>query len=417
MPTHPETVTIEGGTVRLDGFTTDDATVVALVGRLTPRERAEAVRRMVGIGARAMGETAVGIDLAAIDQRVLRTIERATTAAEERVREIVAAAERAMLASLDPDTRTSAMARAITEFESVRASIIATVDPARADSHVAVLLGSVNQLLGPGGELEARLAAALDPSGEGSGLAALRRDFERRFTELRDLLAHQRGKQEEAESGTRKGFDFEDVVEDRLRALARPLGAVVERTSDMPGSVGDDLVGDFVVRLSGGNTVVVEAKNTGRVGLNGAGGILAELDRAISNRGADVAICVSAVDAFPGEVGVFGVYGNRILVVDDGDGVMLEVALRWASLQANQAERFGAEVDVESLAALVDRIRRMGQLFSSHRRALTDSMDSINKVREGLDEMRRDLVAHLDEIAFQLERRPAGAPLRAVGGG
>jgi hypothetical protein len=412
--TSAEALTVtEAGTVCLENFLIEDSTVVTVLARVPEDQRAQVLHRMIGIGARAMVETAVGVDLAAVDERVLRSIEQATAHAETRVKTIVAEAEQAMLASLDPDTRTSAMARAICEFESVSQAISATVDPGRSDSHVATLLRSLGSLLGPGGDLEARLATALDPANEGSGLGSLRRDVERRFAELRDLLSEQKGRRDEAEFGTKKGFAFEDLVEDRLRLIARNRGAIVERTAETSGNVGDDLVGDFVVTLANGVAVVVEAKNAGRIGLNGSGGILAELDRAMSNRGAEIAICVSAVEAFPGEVGTFGVYGNRILVVDDGDGTMLEVAMRWATLTADMSARSDEGLDLEAFAALIDRIRRMSQMFSSHRRTLTDSIESINKVRDGLDDMRRDLVAHLDEVEFELERRPSA--LRVVG--
>ncbi len=407
-------MTVTDGRTHLDCIELCDPAVTGVLSRLDASERVDAVERMLGIGARALLETAVGIDLAAVDERVARSIERATAAAEETVRSIVAEAETAMRASLDPDTRTSALARAIAEFEAVRTSIVTAVDPGRSDSHLGVLLGAITSLLGPGGALETRLQDALDPSGDGSALGLLHREIERQFVGLRELLAEQRGRRDEAQNGTRKGFVFEDTIEERLRLLARPLGAIVERTADQAGDIGDDLVGDFVVTLSNGSLVVVEAKNTGRVGLNGSGGILTELDRALANRGAAVAICVSAGEAFPSEVGAFGVYGNRILVVDDGEGTMLEVALRWANQLATAAERESGSVDVEQLAALADRVRRMAQLFSTHRRSLTDAIDTIDKVRGGLDDMRRELLAHVDEIDFELERGP-GAALRVVG--
>ncbi|MEX2280032.1 MAG: hypothetical protein WEA76_08090 [Acidimicrobiia bacterium] len=410
----PNDVTIENGRAILDAFESDDPAVVGVLAKLTSEERPEAVRRMLGIGARAMVDTAVGLDLVALDQRVLQTIERATAVAETQVRAIVAEAEAVMRSSFDPDTRTSVMARAITEFEAVRSAIVDTVDPSRTDSHVAVLLRSLTSMLGPGGDLEARLAAALDPSSEDSGLNGFRRDVDRRFGELRDLLAEQRGRREESDAGTRKGFDFEDVIETRLRTLSRPIGAIVSRTSDVVGSVAGCLVGDFVVTLASGTVVVIETKNCSRIGLDGSGGILAELDRALSNRQASIAICVSATDAFPAEVGTFGVYGNRVLVVDDGEGTMIEVALRWATLLAATGDRAGGEFEIDRVLELTDRARRLVRTFSGHRRALTDSMESIGRAREGLDEMRRDLLVHIDEIEFELER--GGKSLRAVSG-
>lgn len=401
--------------VRLDAFEIEDATVRAVLARVPADARAETVRRMLGIGARSILETSVGVDLAAIDERVLLAIEQSTQAAEVTVRELMSEAERSIRSNLDPDTRTSVMARALSEFTGVQASIASAVDPARADSHVAGLLRSLTDMLGPGGELESRLRAAFDPATEDSGLASFRRDVDQRFTELRELLAEQRGRRDEAAIGTRKGFKFEDIVEERLRLLARSRGAVVTRTSNLPGSISECLVGDFVLTLENGTTIVIEAKNAARVGLDGAGGILTELDRAMSNRGASIAICVSATDAFPTEVGTFGVYGNRVLVVDDGEGSMLEVAVRWAALLTSQAERSGGHIDVDSLREQTDRLRRLTRTFSTHRRALTDSIEAIGRVRDGYDELRRDVLLHIDEIEFELDRSPARG-LRAVSG-
>jgi hypothetical protein len=408
-------VQLSNDSVRLDAFEIEDATVREVLARVPAAARAETVRRMLGIGARSIVETSIGVDLAAIDERVLLAIEQATQAAELTVRELMSDAEHSIRSNLDPDTRTSAMARALAEFSQVQTSIAGAVDPARADSHVAGLLRSLTTMLGPGGELESRLRAAFDPATEDSGLAAFRRDVEHRFTELRELLAEQRGRRDEAAAGTRKGFAFEDVIEDRLRRLARPRGAMVTRTSDQPGTIAECLVGDFVLGLENGTKIVIEAKNAARVGLDGAGGILAELDRAMSNRDASIAICVSATDAFPTEVGSFGVYGSRVLVVDDGEGSMLEVAVRWAALLSSQAERSTDHLDVESLRGHTDRLRRLARTFSTHRRALTDSIEAIGRVRDGYDELRRDVLLQVDEIEFELDRS-SRTELRAVSG-
>ena len=416
MAGQPDQVTVSNDTVRLEDFEVEDATVRAVIARVPAEARAETVRRMLGIGARSILETSVGVDLAAIDERVLLAIEQSTQAAEVTVRSLISEAERSIRTNLDPDTRTSAMARALAEFSCVQASIADAVDPGRGDSHVAGLLRSLTAMLGPGGELEARLRAAFDPATEDSGLASFRRDVEQRFTELREILAEQRGRRDEADAGTRKGFEFEDIVEDRLRRLARARGGIVTRTSDQPGTISECLVGDFVLTLENGSTITVEAKNTGRVGLDGAGGILAELDRAMSNRNASIGICVSATDAFPTEVGAFGVYGNRILVVDDGEGSMLEIAVRWATLLSSHAQRSGDGIDVESLREHTDRLRRLTRTFSTHRRGLTDSIEAIGRVRDGYDELRREVLLHIDEIEFQLGRGPGETALRAVSG-
>lgn len=393
-----------------------DGTVATVLGRLPAEDRPEAVRRMLGIGARALAETAVGVDLIAVDERVTQSLDRATREAEDRVRAIVGEAERIMRGSLDPATRTSAMGQALAELERVQGEIVESLDPGRTDSHVARVVRSLEATFGPGGQLEARLEAAFDPNAGDGGLAAFRREMESRFAELRELLAEHRGRRQEAETGTRKGFEFEDRIEERLRELARPLGATVSRTSDRSGAIRDCLVGDLVVTLPGDIRIVVEVKNTVRVGLDGAGGILSELDRALSNREAAFAVCVSANDAFPAEVGHFGVYGNRILVVDDGEGTALDVALRWAVAAARSGTRATDTVDTERLLESTDRIRRMVRTFSTHRRALTDSIDSLGRVRDGLDDLRREMLVEIDDIGFELERRGGISELRVVGG-
>jgi hypothetical protein len=78
-------------------------------------------------------------------------------------------------------------------------------------------------------------------------------------------------------------------------------------------------------------------------------------------------------------------------------------------------ERRGSEtIDTERIAASTDRIKRLTKSFSTQRRALTDSIDAISRVRDGLDEVRREIVAQIDEIEFEIAARESIA-LRVVG--
>ncbi|MDH5292572.1 MAG: hypothetical protein OEW91_02735, partial [Acidimicrobiia bacterium] len=259
-------------------------------------------------------------------------------------------------------------------------------------------------LLGPDGALENRLTEALDPTADGSGIAAVSNLIERRLAEIRDLVASERGRRDEADRGTAKGFDYEDTMEEILRGHARGLGIIVERTSRDCGALsGEAMVGDFVLTTPEGRRIVVEAKNTRSLSLTGKDGVLALLDRAKANREADIAICVSAQDAFPLEVGQFGVYGDRIAVVDDGDGAMLAVALRWAteSLRRDGHES-GSDVDAALIDDRLHRMRLLAQRFSTSRRALTEISGSVDKVRDGLDDIRRELLDLVDEASSGL---------------
>jgi hypothetical protein len=272
-------------------------------------------------------------------------------------------------------------------------------------------LNRLEDLLGPDGAFEERITAVLDPEADGSGLHKLGDAIDRRFTELRDLIVGGRGRDEgrdeEAARGTAQGVAFEDVVEAVLRAEAAAIGGcVVERVSREPGVLGPKAtVGDLVVGFPGGGRMVVEAKNQASVGLAGEKGILGELDRAMQNRDAGFAVCVSARDAFPSEVGGFGIYGDRLLVVDDGDGTMVRAAVRWAqAVLAARAEGREIDVDTAYLSDRLERVRTLAERFKTAQRTLTDVGKSVDGVRELLRDLRAELLDLVDDV-----RREIGA--------
>jgi hypothetical protein len=254
--------------------------------------------------------------------------------------------------------------------------------------------------------LEARLRGMLDPDADGSALARLSQSIDERFGEMRDLLMQERGKQAESDRGTRKGFDYEDVVEEALRRSVRGSGCVVERTGLVKGDLGSEpLVGDFVLVLASGRRLVIEAKNTARITLTGKDGILEELDRAMANRSADFGICVSARDAFPKEVGPLGMYGERILIVDEGDGTMLGVALRLAeTMMDKNTDRHTTDIDRGFVQDRILRLRQLAQLFTNNRRSLTDIKTSVDNVHGSLEQIRAELLFLVDEISHELDR-------------
>ena len=221
------------------------------------------------------------------------------------------------------------------------------------------------------------------------------------------MLALERGRSQEAERGTMKGFEFEEVVEESLRVAARQMGATVERTSNDSGDL-DRIVGDHVVELPSGARIVVEAKNKKTLALKGEKGILSELDLAMANRHAGVAICVSKhPDAFPKEVGPINVYGRRILVCDDGEGTLLWVALRWAQQLAASTASEVSEIDTDAVRDQLERLGQLAERFRSNRANLTSIQSSVGAVHQSLGEMRSDLLELADDLTREIFR---GAP-------
>jgi hypothetical protein len=401
---------IDGTAVTIDELEVDDGVLAELLNAQPGERRADMVRRVLEVGARGLLTMGLGIDLAEVDARVRRSVDEVTGVAREQVEQVLAAARQTFGEHFDPDLRSSMVARALDEFTQWRDGFLRSFNPDFTDSHTARFLDQVNDLIGPDGILEARLLSVLDPDADGSALARLSKSIDERFGEMRDLLMHERGKQLEADRGTRKGFEYEDAVEAALRESVRSSGCVVERTGRIKGDLGaETLVGDFVVTLPSGRRIVIEAKNTARITLTGKDGILEELDRAMANRSADFAVCVSAQESFPKEVGPLGVYGNRILIVDGGDGTMLAVALRLTEMMLEQnTARRTADIDRGFLHDRMQRLRQLAQLFTNNRRSLTDIKTSVENVHGSLEQIRSELLFLVDEISHEIDR--SGTP-------
>jgi hypothetical protein len=401
----PDGVRVDGSRVVVTDLETDDPGLADLLAAHPAEQWPDLVRRALAVGARGLLTMGIGIDVSAIDGRVRETLAAVTAEAEQQVDTLLEAGRRAFTEHLDPERRSSILGRALSDFGTWRDTLLAGIDPERSDSRAAAFLDRLGDLLGPGGALEERLSGALDPDADGSVFSRIDATIDDRFRELRDLIVREEGRRhgrtEEAERGTAQGLDFEDAVEDRLRNLAGGLaGCTVERTTRTPGALGPNAtVGDFVVTTADGDRIAVEAKNQAQLSLTGKDGILAELDRVLANREAAVAICISGRDAFPGEVGTFGVYGDRILVVDDGDGTMTAVALRWALTSlARRRNDPGAAIDLSALGEHLDRIRMLADRFKTTRRSLTDIGKSVESVRDTLAAMRTDLLDLVDEV-------------------
>jgi len=401
-------VTLDDERFVVDGLEVTDATARTLVAAAPIDERLDVVRRMVEVGAHGMTSMGLGMDLAAIDERVGSVVHAAATQAETALGSILDESQRRIAEQFDPQRRSSILARALSDFSEWRDRFLERIDPTLEGSAATELLARMHALVGPDGTFERRLSNALDLEQPESALARLRQTVEEGFIDLRRELAVEQAQAEarhdEAQRGTAHGLEFEDAVEVHLREwAARRSGCFVERTGTTPGSLGaGSKVGDFVVTLEDGRRIVIEAKRHATISVGGANGILQELDSAMANRNAETAICVAGRDAFPTEVGRFDVFGNRILVVDEGEGTMIEIALQWAaSALAGQA---GAGFDAGVVADRIDRIRKAAEQLSGARKNVTSIRASLEKLHEQLGAIRTDI---LDQVT-DLDRSVSG---------
>lgn len=407
-------IQVEGDRITLDALVVDEPALAQLLRAHDEDQWHRLIQRALGVGARGLLTMGVMVDLGEFDSKVSDALAEATNAADAGARRLLEAAEDAVARNLDPDVKTSHLGRALAEFATERNTLLQGLDPAVGDSPSARLMARLSELVGPDGYVESRLNALLDPGADGSALAAIQHGIDARFNDLRELIAREQGRSEEALRGTAKGVAFEDDVEAMVRTIAKNIGGcVVQRTTRLAGTLGaESVVGDFVLTLPDGQRITVEAKNQAKVALNGPTGILDELDRAMANRNATASVCVSAADAFPSEVGTFGVYGKRVLVVEDGSGALLEAAIRWAAALV-AADSAGDAMDPVAVGESLARLRAVSKRCSDQKRALTDVVRSVDKVRDGLDAMRAELLEAIDDLA-RAAGRTGDPPQQAV---
>jgi hypothetical protein len=403
LPTQHD-IRIEDGRALVEHLVVTDPEAIRLLGTASPEDRAELLQRIISVGARGITTMGVGIDVDSIDARVRSVVEGATEEAERTVAEILERGRRSIGEQFDPEHRSSILARALDDFTTWRDEFLATLDPAIDGSVATALVQRLHGLVGPEGALERRLAEALDPDADDSAFGRLATAMASGFDEIRRDIARGQGasdaREQEAERGTAHGLEYEDVVETHLRAWAatRP-GTLVERTTTSAGDLdASSRVGDFVITLADGHRIAIEAKRHARIALGGSDGILGELDRAMSNRRADAAVCIAGRDAYPMEVGRFNVYGDRILVVDEGDGLMTAVALQWTAAALTSRGRGGAGLDTGAVSDRIDRIRTAADRLSGARSSVTKMRTSLDNLYGLLGELRGDILEQAEDL-------------------
>lgn len=405
-------VAVDGDHVVIEGLEVTDGVLATVLSRADDPE--SALRQILAVGARGVISMGTALDLEGVETRIRETLVQTSAATREGVDRLLGETGEAIRSMLDPAADGSVTARTLSEFDEWRSSLLDRLDPDRASSHTGRTLTAMQALLAPGGPLEERLKSELDPTRPGSGLAAISELIERKLGHFHASVAAEQGRAEEAERGTMKGFAFEDTVEEALRRCARGMGAIVERTSHSSGDLAR-IVGDHVVTLADGSRVVVEAKNTRSMSLAGSGGILAELDDAMANRDAGVAICISRhPDAWPREVGPINVYGNRILVCDDGEGTLIWVALRWAAQLIAARNDGAADMDSAGVRDGLQRIEQLAERLKTSRAALTQISSSVGGIHESLGQMRSDLLEIADELGRRIFRASDTGPPAAL---
>lgn len=385
-----------------------EPSLAGFVGHAPEAERAALVERALRIGLMAMCNAGVSVNLDVVRAEFERLAERMAVT-HERAAETLATTLREHFGDGD-----GKLPRTLEQFlgdgGSLRRMVADLFDENRRES----ALGRLNELLGRYFDGDgSRLATLLDPTRAGSPLHQFRREVTDEFRGLRERIAEleagARARADERSRSTAKGTDFEDALEERLGAIGRGLGDLVERTGTEGGDAMRSKKGDFVVTIDPTRTrgadlrLVIEAKDRPMP----LGRITKELAEARENRSAAVALAVFTPETAPASVVPLAMVGSDLFATYDAeadDAVALEAAYRTARIVALLTLREASvALDTEAVQRALEELQRQVEVVRSLKTKLTHIGSSAREVSDALDLLRAGVLRSVREIEAQLQ--------------
>tara|TARA_Y100001935_G_scaffold138233_1_gene114347 strand:+ start:2853 stop:4235 length:1383 start_codon:yes stop_codon:yes gene_type:complete len=194
--------------------------------------------------------------------------------------------------------------------------------------------------------------------------AKLLQSIESERESLRELLGLQGLVTETKKKSSGKGTLFEDEVSEELMSLTGIFGDELQDIGDLTDGIGSSKVGDHLITVKSANQavskIVVEDK-AGSFNIGGAKGIIAQLNKAMQNYGATVAIGVVDSENAPVKLRKNGYqrYQSNIHLVcvdwEARDFSSLEILyplVREMALLEHESFSNGSDVDKESIISL-----------------------------------------------------------------
>lgn len=211
------------------------------------------------------------------------------------------------------------------------------------------------------------------------------------------------------------GRPYEDIVEERLTAMARPLGDQVTRCGDTPGLVRRKN-GDILITISpeavNGRTdvrIVAEAKHRSDTAqVFSPNDIKDSLTLALRNRGAGAGLFITeAATLMPLGIGFHEYGGSSIAVAydPDGDDTALAVAYRLLRLALIQDTRgaAGEQIDREAHKRIVADIRAALTKLETVRTQHQAAINSINRASTAATELNDSVLRGLRQLDELME--------------
>jgi hypothetical protein len=404
---HDPAARVENDELILENFREHDPRVVALA---KDAENIDVlVHDLMAIGGRAMSAAQTTTDVAIVEKAFdemsstfTRGLDRFGEELEKKTSELL-------------DEQTGALPRSLEVFTQALEDLLGeTFDPNSKQS----VISAFEQVMRKSGVEQIKAVRSLiDPDKEESPLGRYRNEIVKSVEkessklykaveELKTQLAVDEARAEVFQLTTKKGFTFEDELEEALIDLCQPHGDVAERVGGTNGVRGKK--GDFCVVVNPDDCAglevcfTLEAKNQ-QLSLRDT---LKELDRCIANRGALAGIAVFAkAEQRPGD-SPFQVYGNRALVAYDpteGSDLALRLAIAWARWVVRRQLATNADtVDLDRIGSLIDGARQALRTQSTIDRVLTTSANKIGEAKRHLASLVADIESALASIQSEI---------------
>jgi hypothetical protein len=222
------------------------------------------------------------------------------------------------------------------------------------------------------------------------------------LVELKERGDADRRVAEAEDAGTRKGYTFEELVNDAVTQIASARGDAVSHTGATVAE-GGGKKGDTLVELGGAEgpssgRILFEAKDR-RLSRNHA---WAQLNDGMETRAASFAVLVVAGEhRLPADSSPLTEYeGNKMIVAvdrDDPSGIALEVAYRLAAARTLMARDAELNVDAVAVRDTAEEAITTLKQAQAIRANLTGIKTSADKAKNGLNSL-------VDSILVKLER-------------
>jgi len=260
------------------------------------------------------------------------------------------------------------------------------------------------------------VARLLDPSNPKSPLHTFKNELSERLIAIeKEIRAKESAKdatRKEAEKGTQKGLEFEDLIFGEIEKIASILGDTCLPTGKEIGQILDSKLGDTVVIINSSQTggatlkIVFEAKDKGMY----LSTLLDELESSKKNRNAQYAVGIlsgkNTLKDVNERIGTFRDYSNNkticIFDKENYDSIALEVAYKLARtkliLGLRVHEMKTESIDIVVINTLTNEIiKKLGE-FTTIKAMLTKATGAIGSAQTQIDNTKADLLGMLQEL-------------------